>query len=564
MRNIEHNMDSAVPGWRDRWAFAAVGVVVLLAIAASLQFATWLDGPGSPEARRLDTGWFYLRDGVSEPIDSLPCTLDVEGESLVLCRDLTEEEKLHSRYVLTIRSRYASVRVWADDALIYEAAQGREHALGSMWHFIPMSACAQADRLTVELQPYGSDTYTVESMLLDTPGAIRYALLWDNGPVILFGSVCLLLAISVLTAAALLRRWKSQAYAPLLAFALLLLLSGAWILLDSKITTMGGGNYAVSYFLSYAAFYLLDVPFLLYVRQMTPNCRRLLTVLIWAVILNAGLSMALHMAGLVELRHTAVIVHALILVSLPVSTAAFWDSAVRRRERRLRFSFLGQIAVYVFGLVSIALYHLDRLPAAKSTSLYMVGLSILIAGMAVDMISSFGKFWRTKEAAEHYRRLAVVDIMTEMGNRNAFQGRLDALLEQNPEQLAFVAFDVDDLKRINDQMGHHVGDQAIYTAALCIRAVFDAVGYCHRIGGDEFMVILTGKPVSQIPELLSRFQREVKARWDDRLPSCGISYGWASAAFSAEAPLTVEDLTRLQAEADRSLYQRKQERKAGR
>lgn len=564
MRNIEHNMDSAVPGWRDRWAFAAVGVVVLLAIAASLQFATWLDGPGSPEARRLDTGWFYLRDGVSEPIDSLPCTLDVEGESLVLCRDLTEEEKLHSRYVLTIRSRYASVRVWADDALIYEAAQGREYALGSMWNFIPMSACAQADRLTVELRPYGSDTYTVESMLLDTPGAIRYALLWDNGPVILFGSVCLLLAIAALTAAAILRRWKSQTYALLLAFSLLLLLSGAWILLDSKITTLGGGNYAVSYFLSYAVFYLLDVPLLLYVRQMTPNCRRLLTVLLWAVILNAGLSMALHMAGLVELRHTAVIVHALILVSLPVSTAAFWDSAVRRRERRLRFSFLGQIAVYVFGLVSIALYHLDRLPAAKSTSLYMVGLSILIAGMAVDMISSFGKFWRTKEAAEHYRRLAVVDSMTEMGNRNAFQGRLDALLEQNPEQLAFVAFDVDDLKRINDQMGHHVGDQAIYTAALCIRAVFDAVGYCHRIGGDEFMVILTGKPVSQIPELLYRFQREVKARWDDRLPSCGISYGWASAAFSAEAPLTVEDLTRLQADADRSLYQRKQERKAGR
>ena len=56
----------------------------------------------------------------------------------------------------------------------------------------------------------------------------------------------------------------------------------------------------------------------------------------------------------------------------------------------------------------------------------------------------------------------------------------------------------------------------------------------------------------------------MKARWDDRLPSCGISYGWASAAFSAEAPLTAEDLTRLQAEADRSLYQQKQERKAGR
>ena len=560
----QNNKGSAFSRGRTRWVITALFGVILLAVAASFQFATFLNGPGNPAARRLDTGWFRLQGETAQPIASLPCTLDVDGGPLLLYRDLTAEEKLHSRYVLTLRSRYASVRVWADDILIYEAAQGEEHALGSMWHFIPMSACADADRLTIEFYPYGSSEYTVESILLDTPGSIRHTLLTKNAAVIPFGVVCLILAIAVLAAAALLKRWKSPMYAPLLAFALFLLLSGAWIFLDSKITTLNGGNYALSYFLSYAAFYLLAVPLLLYIRSMTKECGRLLTILTWALLCNAALSLALHMAGLVQLRYTAAAVHVLILISLPVSTVAFWNSVVRRGEKHSRFSFLGLLAVYACGLISILMYHLDRLPAADSTQLYRVGLSILMIGMTMDMISSFSQFWKLKESAERYRQLAVVDSMTGIGNRNAFQGYLHDLLKRSPEKLAFVVFDVDDLKQINDQLGHHVGDQAIYTAALCIQTVFSHAGSCYRIGGDEFAVILTGKSVPRIPALLDRFRQEVEHLWDDSLPSRGISFGWASADFSAQSPITDEDLTRLQAAADRSLYQQKQTRKTGR
>ena len=63
-------------------------------------------------------------------------------------------------------------------------------------------------------------------------------------------------------------------------------------------------------------------------------------------------------------------------------------------------------------------------------------------------------------------------------------------------QLGVASIDLNGLKRINDQMGHHVGDQAIYTAARCIQIAFDRAGDCYRIGGDEFAVILTGENVS--------------------------------------------------------------------
>ena len=549
--------------YKNRWVFVAMGMVILLALLASALFATWLTGPGDAAVQRLDSGWSYLQDGSYQAIQDLPCTLDVPDGTLILRHDLPEAQ-LHPENVLTLRSRYASVRVWADDALIYEAAQGQAHAIGSMWHFIPMSRCVGAKLLTVEIRTYDADAYAMESVLLDTPGAVRYALLKDNAPAILFCAICLLLAAAMLAGSAILARWKSEAYVPLLSLTMFMLLSGLWILLDSKITTLSGGNYALSYFLSYAVFYLLPVPFLLYIRLMTKDCQRLLGVLIWAIILNAGLWMILHMAGLVQIRQTAVTVHALIILSIPVTTKSLWSGAVRRKEKHLRFSFLGLMSVYACSLISILLYYLDMLPAANSTSLYILGLSLMLAGMTVDMVASFGQFWRQKKSNEHYRRLAMEDIMTEMGNRNSFQIQLAALVEHPPQRLAFVLFDVDNLKQINDQLGHHIGDQAIYTAAQCIRAAFDHAGRCYRIGGDEFAVILTGKAADKVPEYLARFRHEASSQWDAYLPYGSISYGWSSASFSADAHVTIEQLAQLQAEADQSLYEQKRERKLGR
>ena len=135
-------MNAAISSWQGRFVFAAAGIEIFMAVASSFLFATELEGLKKSQAQRLDTGWAFFLEDTWEPIEALPCTIDMqEEESLILQREVTEEEKQHAQYVLALRSRYASVQVWADEALIYEAAQGRRHALGSMWHFIPASSC---------------------------------------------------------------------------------------------------------------------------------------------------------------------------------------------------------------------------------------------------------------------------------------------------------------------------------------------------------------------------------------------------------------------------------------
>lgn len=53
-----------------------------------------------------------------------------------------------------------------------------------------------------------------------------------------------------------------------------------------------------------------------------------------------------------------------------------------------------------------------------------------------------------------------------------------------------IVFDIDDFKNINDQYGHIMGDRCLCEIADCIKKAYFKSGYCYRIGGDEFCVIL--------------------------------------------------------------------------
>ena len=544
------------------WVFVVVCIMILLTMVASARFATHLDGLKEEKSGVWNSGWYYLRDQSPEPLAQLPCTLEYSGQTLVLQHDLTEETE-HPANVAVFRTRYASITVWADDTVIYEAAQGEAHALSSMWHFVPLSECRGASTMTVEMRAYdGRTSWQLESVLLDTPPAIEYTLIKENMAPLVFGCICLLLTAVIFFFAVILAVWRSPTYLPVLSLALFVFLSGLWILLDSKINTLWGGNFASTYFLSYAAFYLLMIPYLRYIQLMLKYGSRILSLLICLFTVNAVLCFILHLTGLVQLRDTAVAVHILIVVSLPISTWIFWHSVVVRKERQLRFTFIGTLVIYGCGLISIVLYHQGLLNVVNNTSLYILGLSILLVAMSADAIASFGRFWWQKESAERYRRLAVEDSMTFLGNRNAFQLRMSDLLKNPPTYLAFVVFDVDNLKQINDQKGHYAGDQMIYLAAQYIREVFSSVGNCYRIGGDEFAVIITGKAVNRIPVLLSKFNRTIEIHWNDMPGTTGVSYGWAAEYFHEKKSLTEESLIELRNAADRSLYQMKHGKKA--
>lgn len=102
------------------------------------------------------------------------------------------------------------------------------------------------------------------------------------------------------------------------------------------------------------------------------------------------------------------------------------------------------------------------------------------------------------ELEEMYLKIekeAATDMLTGLNNRNVYNGFADAMFQKavRDEQHIFVLFaDLNNLKVINDNFGHHKGDAAIIIAATVIKRSCVGNERCFRIGGDEFVIIGCG------------------------------------------------------------------------
>lgn len=156
-----------------------------------------------------------------------------------------------------------------------------------------------------------------------------------------------------------------------------------------------------------------------------------------------------------------------------------------------------------------------------------------------------------------------VDSLTHVKNKGAFSNAVGELQEQihnAPEktEFAIVAFDCDDLKKINDRYGHENGDTYLKTACSMIGHVFKH-SPLFRIGGDEFTVILKDEDYLNMTALLKQFDENADENnaansvpWEQIRVSKGV------AVYHPFGDKTVDDVMRR---ADKLMYENKQERK---
>ena len=117
--------------------------------------------------------------------------------------------------------------------------------------------------------------------------------------------------------------------------------------------------------------------------------------------------------------------------------------------------------------------------------------------------------------------------------------------------VSVVVFDLNNLKRINDTMGHGVGDRYIIDASALIGEVFRN-SPVFRIGGDEFAVILEGADHENRETLMDEFHRRVEEnrKAGDVLVAAGMAEYLPGIDFSLE---------RVFKRADRQMYLKKEE-----
>ncbi len=100
-----------------------------------------------------------------------------------------------------------------------------------------------------------------------------------------------------------------------------------------------------------------------------------------------------------------------------------------------------------------------------------------------------------KVAEDRVQFLAYYDSLTELPNRTLLQDRLSQALataRRRKEKVALLFLDLDRFKDINDSLGHPVGDLLLQEVAKRLRRFARAQDTVTRLGGDEFLIVLTG------------------------------------------------------------------------
>ncbi|CUW39243.1 Response regulator receiver modulated diguanylate cyclase/phosphodiesterase with PAS/PAC sensor(S) [Magnetospirillum sp. XM-1] len=111
----------------------------------------------------------------------------------------------------------------------------------------------------------------------------------------------------------------------------------------------------------------------------------------------------------------------------------------------------------------------------------------------VHYVAAFTDLTAIRAAEERLQHLAHYDPLTDLPNRLLAGDRLDHAMERgrrDRKTLAVLFVDLDYFKRINDTLGHSVGDVVLKTVAQRMRGAVRAEDTVARLGGDEFMVIL--------------------------------------------------------------------------
>ena len=120
-------------------------------------------------------------------------------------------------------------------------------------------------------------------------------------------------------------------------------------------------------------------------------------------------------------------------------------------------------------------------------------------------------------------------------------------------------FDLDELKKINDQFGHAEGDLALKTFAQLLRLTFRESDVLGRLGGDEFAAFMTNVSNAELDGALERLEKAIDDYNDNAESGFDIEFSCGKVTFDASGTADVSD---LMAQADALMYQNKKKKDA--
>ncbi|WP_208720621.1 GGDEF domain-containing protein [Leptospira jelokensis] len=219
------------------------------------------------------------------------------------------------------------------------------------------------------------------------------------------------------------------------------------------------------------------------------------------------------------------------------------------------FSSMGFLVYYeILPLVNIIM------PPVKPTLLSIFISSLLLGGSAFIVNQIVSKLFSSlTDVNEKLLAIAMTDPLTGISNRRSFFSNLEIEMARqhrssNPYPIAFLLFDLDLFKSINDTYGHEIGDLVLVEFAKVLKSSLRKQDFPSRWGGEEFLVLLPNTDLEGaivVAEKIRKTFHSLSFSLKDKQLNCSTSVGISLLRSKEENPESIINI------ADQYLYEAK-------
>ena len=273
----------------------------------------------------------------------------------------------------------------------------------------------------------------------------------------------------------------------LLYLGILALIVSVWSSTACHLTLIIFRNNLVCYYLAFISLMLIPMPFALFVKSHYEDSSKMWDIFCFVDMIHIILCLSLQLSSLADFRITMWSTHAmLIIVAVLILFTSFKLLRQRHNLANIKLHLLCILICTIASMTDMAFYYIG---SDDCNALGRVGFVLYFVIIGFSYLKESAKLIKLANKANDYQQLAYTDQMTRVSNRTAFHQDFE-ILSASPNDIGIILFDLNNLKKVNDTLGHAFGDEYIINSAKIISHTFSHLGKCYRVGGDEFVVII--------------------------------------------------------------------------
>lgn len=497
-------------------------------------------------------------------LDSFRLPVTNKGDVVILKRDLPEG--LPDNTTMHLHMIFSVTQVIVDGRLIYEYGlddykEGK--MLGYGTRFVPLPDGSEGK--TLEIRMYVTEdnafaTITPPEIYMESSAVESF---YNGLAIPLTVSAALIVVGICISIVTFCLYFKSFSMEKLFCVGVLAICIGCWTLCSYNLDSIFTQSLRVKTYLEYLSFYLIMFPLFLYFRADIENRNKKFETIIYYFLLFTELSLfvvacicqatgTVHFPDFVRPCHMIMLLGGLFILYLLIQ-----DMRNEKSHKVLVLGFVIMLLVAGRDLVMFNVYKYFTKEGTESdyNSYVAVGALILVVAMLVDFIMEMRKQMYQNAEHEFLEKIAYEDVLTSLSTRRRVE-EVFKEIDNRSYDYGVIQFDLNSLKYTNDKYGHEAGDELIVSFANVLRNTFNEGETLGRMGGDEFIVIITDSYEYDFEEKLLKFEEELKIEnAQNRVGKEPVS---ASYGYCTSKELEKPKANEVYMEADKRMYASKE------